>query len=63
MQKIYHTKAEDDCLSMEQRVKDILAKVGRDPSSISKQTIKSFCKNARKLKVRMLELLVLLLYD
>ncbi|XP_033147640.1 NEDD8-activating enzyme E1 regulatory subunit AXL isoform X2 [Brassica rapa] len=51
LQKIYHTKAEDDCLSMEQRVKDILAKVGRDPSSISKQTIKSFCKNARKLKV------------
>lgn len=44
-------------------MKDILAKVGRDPSSISKQTIKSFCKNARKLKVRMLELLVLLVYD
>ncbi|XP_013630891.1 PREDICTED: NEDD8-activating enzyme E1 regulatory subunit isoform X2 [Brassica oleracea var. oleracea] len=58
LQKIYHTKAEDDCLSIEQRVKDILAKVGRDPSSISKQTIKSFCKNARKLKVcryRMIE--------
>jgi amyloid beta precursor protein binding protein 1 len=36
---------------MEQRVKSILVKVGQDPSSISKPTIKSFCKNARKLKV------------
>ncbi|CAH2059795.1 unnamed protein product [Thlaspi arvense] len=51
LQKIYQTKAEADCLSMEQRVKDILVKVGRDPSSISKPPIKSFCKNARKLKV------------
>ncbi|KAF8053560.1 hypothetical protein N665_1398s0002 [Sinapis alba] len=51
LQKIYQTKAEADCLSMEQRVKHILVKVGRDPNSISKQTIKSFCKNARKLKV------------
>lgn len=58
LQKIYQTKAEADCLFMEQRVKHILARVGRDPSSISKQTIKSFCKNARKLKVcryRMIE--------
>ncbi|CAH8380858.1 unnamed protein product [Eruca vesicaria subsp. sativa] len=51
LQKIYQTKAEADFLSMEQRVKDILVKLGLDPSSISKQTIKSFCKNARKLKV------------
>ncbi|KFK31127.1 hypothetical protein AALP_AA6G071300 [Arabis alpina] len=58
LQKIYQTKAEADCLSMEARVKTILAKVGRDPTSISKPTIKSFCKNARKLKVcryRMIE--------
>nr|BAJ34018.1 unnamed protein product [Eutrema halophilum] len=58
LQKIYQTKAEADCLSMEQKVKNILVKVGRDPSSISKATIKSFCKNARKLKVcryRMIE--------
>jgi amyloid beta precursor protein binding protein 1 len=51
LQKIYHSKAEADFLSMEQRVKSILVKVGQDPSSISKPTIKSFCKNARKLKV------------
>ncbi|XP_010543012.1 PREDICTED: NEDD8-activating enzyme E1 regulatory subunit AXR1 isoform X2 [Tarenaya hassleriana] len=58
LQKIYQTKAEADCLVMEQRVRNILKKIGRDPSSISKPTIKSFCKNARKLKVcryRMIE--------
>ncbi|CAN8285303.1 unnamed protein product [Cochlearia groenlandica] len=58
LQKIYHAKAEADCLTMEQRVKNILDKLGRDTSSISKTTIKSFCKNARKLKVcrfRMIE--------
>ncbi|XP_023639728.1 NEDD8-activating enzyme E1 regulatory subunit AXL [Capsella rubella] len=58
LQKIYHSKAEADFVAMEQRVKNILAKVGQDPSSISKSTIKSFCKNARKLKVcryRMIE--------
>ncbi|KAH0916800.1 hypothetical protein HID58_031246, partial [Brassica napus] len=51
LQKIYLAKAEADFLVMEKRVKNILKKIGRDPSSISKTTIKSFCKNARKLKV------------
>ncbi|KAF3571740.1 hypothetical protein F2Q69_00063793 [Brassica cretica] len=48
---IYQSKAEADFLVMEKRVKNILKKIGRDLSSISKPTIKSFCKNARKLKV------------
>ena len=51
MQNIYLAKAEADFLAIEQRVRNILKKIGRDPSSISKATIKSFCKNARKLKV------------
>ncbi|XP_010475191.1 PREDICTED: NEDD8-activating enzyme E1 regulatory subunit AXR1 [Camelina sativa] len=51
LQKIYLAKAEADFLFMEERVRNILKKIGRDPSSISKPTIKSFCKNARKLKV------------
>ncbi|RAL41829.1 hypothetical protein DM860_009011 [Cuscuta australis] len=51
LQKIYHAKAEADFLAVDQRVRDILQRVGRDPSSISKATIKSFCKNARKLEV------------
>ncbi|KAK3184372.1 hypothetical protein Dsin_031658 [Dipteronia sinensis] len=51
LQKIYQAKAEADFLSIEQRVRNILKKLGREPESISKATIKSFCRNARKLKV------------
>ncbi|PIN22163.1 NEDD8-activating complex, APP-BP1/UBA5 component [Handroanthus impetiginosus] len=51
LQKIYQAKAEADFLDMEKHVRKILKKIGRDPDSISKATIKSFCKNARKLKV------------
>ncbi|KAL2456852.1 NEDD8-activating enzyme E1 regulatory subunit [Forsythia ovata] len=51
LQKIYQAKAETDFLAMEQRVKKILKRIGRDPDSISKANIKSFCKNARKVKV------------
>ncbi|CAN6571601.1 unnamed protein product [Malus baccata var. baccata] len=51
LQKLYQAKAEADYLVIEQRVRTILKKIGRDPNSISKTTIKSFCKNARKLKV------------
>ncbi|KAM5580640.1 hypothetical protein ABKV19_010075 [Rosa sericea] len=51
LQKIYQAKAEADFLVIDQRVRSLLKKIGRDPSSISKATVKSFCKNARKLKV------------
>lgn len=51
LQKIYQAKAEADFLVIDQRVRTLLKKIGRDPSSISKATVKSFCKNARKLKV------------
>ncbi|KAL2454678.1 NEDD8-activating enzyme E1 regulatory subunit [Abeliophyllum distichum] len=51
LQKIYQAKAETDFLVMEQRVKKILNRIGRDPDSISKANIKSFCKNSRKVKV------------
>ncbi|GLU17382.1 hypothetical protein SLE2022_337510 [Rubroshorea leprosula] len=51
LQKIYQAKSEGHFLIVEQRVKNILKKIGRDPNSISKATIKSFCKNARKLRV------------
>ncbi|CAA0808579.1 NEDD8-activating enzyme E1 regulatory subunit [Striga hermonthica] len=52
LQKIYQAKAEADFLVMETYTRKILKKIGRDPDSIPKTTIKSFCKNARKLKVR-----------
>ncbi|CAL5391201.1 unnamed protein product [Camellia sinensis] len=51
LQKIYQAKAEADFFVIEQRVRNILKKIGRDPDSISKTMIKSFCKNARKLTV------------
>ncbi|KAE9593070.1 hypothetical protein Lal_00029118 [Lupinus albus] len=51
LQNIYQAKAEADFLVMERLVRNSLKKIGRDPNSIPKATIKSFCKNARKLKV------------
>ncbi|CAA0816058.1 NEDD8-activating enzyme E1 regulatory subunit [Striga hermonthica] len=51
LQKIYQAKAEADFLVMETYTKKLLKKIGRDPHSIPKTTIKNFCKNARKLKV------------
>ncbi|XP_073058226.1 LOW QUALITY PROTEIN: NEDD8-activating enzyme E1 regulatory subunit AXR1-like [Primulina eburnea] len=51
LQRIYQAKAEADFLVVEQHVRKILKKIGRDTDSVSKATIKSFCKNARKLKV------------
>ncbi|CAI0406777.1 unnamed protein product [Linum tenue] len=51
LQKIYQAKAEADFLVIEEKVRNILKKTGKDPHSIPKSVIKSFCKNARKLKV------------
>ncbi|KAK6919366.1 THIF-type NAD/FAD binding fold [Dillenia turbinata] len=51
LQKIYQAKAEADFQVMEQRVKSILKKIGRDQGNITKMSMKSFCKNARKLTV------------
>nr|XP_010313520.1 NEDD8-activating enzyme E1 regulatory subunit AXR1 isoform X2 [Solanum lycopersicum] len=51
LQKTYQAKAEADFLVMEQRVRNLLKKIGRDPASISKANIKNFSKNARKLAV------------
>lgn len=61
LQKIYQAKAEADMLVIEQRVRTILKKIGRDPESISKAKIKSFCKNARKLTVSVCSLIFLYL--
>ncbi|MED6147620.1 NEDD8-activating enzyme E1 regulatory subunit axr1 [Stylosanthes scabra] len=51
LQNIYLAKAEADFLVMEQLVRSTLKKIGRDSNSIPKATIRSFCKNARKLRV------------
>jgi NEDD8-activating enzyme E1 regulatory subunit len=53
LQNIYQAKAEADFLAIERMARNTLKKIGRDPNSIPRATIKSFCKNARKLKVSM----------
>lgn len=59
LQKIYQAKAEADALVIEQRVRNILKKIGRDLDSISKANIRGFCKNARKLTVSVCLLITL----
>ncbi|XP_058765528.1 NEDD8-activating enzyme E1 regulatory subunit AXR1-like isoform X1 [Vicia villosa] len=51
LQNIYQAKAEADILAIERVARNTLKKIGRDPNSIPRATIKSFCKNSRKLKV------------
>ncbi|CAN1783739.1 NEDD8-activating enzyme E1 regulatory subunit AXR1 [Linum perenne] len=51
LQKIYQRKAEADFLVIEEKVRRILRELGSDLDSISRSVIKTFCKNARKLKV------------
>ncbi|KAL5726809.1 NEDD8-activating enzyme E1 regulatory subunit axr1 [Ranunculus cassubicifolius] len=51
LQKLYQAKAEADVLAVEKRVRQILKRVDREPNAISKASVKSFCKNARKLTV------------
>ncbi|XP_073224564.1 NEDD8-activating enzyme E1 regulatory subunit AXR1-like [Cicer arietinum] len=50
MQHIYQAKAEADFLAIGRLTRSTLKIIGRDPNSIPRATIKSFCKNARKLK-------------
>ncbi|KAK1304751.1 NEDD8-activating enzyme E1 regulatory subunit [Acorus calamus] len=52
LQKIYQAKAEVDFLAVEQRVRSILKRIGRDSDAISRADIKTFCRNSRKLAVR-----------
>lgn len=51
LQTIYQEKAESHVSSVESRAKNLLKQIGRDPHSISKSTIKQFCKNARNIRV------------
>lgn len=51
LQNIYQAKAEADILAIERVARNTLKKIGRDPNNIPRATVKSFCKNARKLKI------------
>eukprot|EP00850_Spirogloea_muscicola_P000461 SM000002S05541 [mRNA] locus=s2:604120:607000:- [translate_table: standard] len=50
-QQIYQSKAEADVTKVEGCVHAILSKVGRDPKSISRTSIKMFCRNCSNIKV------------
>lgn len=51
LQKIYQDKAEAYISVVEARVKQILRTIGRDSHSITRATIKQFCKNTRNIRV------------
>lgn len=51
LQKIYQEKAESHAACLEAKVKNLLKQTGKDPQSISKSTIKHFCKNSRNIRV------------
>ncbi|KAJ7522995.1 hypothetical protein O6H91_18G033900 [Diphasiastrum complanatum] len=51
LQKVYQDRAEANVSAVEANVKSILRKIARDSLSISRSTIKQFCKNARNLRV------------
>eukprot|EP00250_Pteridium_aquilinum_P009703 c18873_g1_i2 orf=127-1713(+) len=51
LQKIYQEKAESHVSALDGRVKKLMKQIGRDPHSISKSTIKQFCKNSRNIQV------------
>lgn len=57
LQKVYQHRAEADVTAVEGHVVSILKQIGRDPFSISRTTIKQFCKNSRNLRVRCVWLL------
>eukprot|EP00850_Spirogloea_muscicola_P023917 SM000406S15600 [mRNA] locus=s406:33423:37590:- [translate_table: standard] len=51
LQQIYQSKAEADVTKVEGYVHAILNKVGRDPKSISRTSVKMFCRNCSNIKV------------
>ncbi|KAL2651429.1 hypothetical protein R1flu_019557 [Riccia fluitans] len=51
LQQVYQAKAEADAAAVEERVRNLLKQIGRDPDGISRTSIKHFCKNARNLRV------------
>lgn len=51
LQKVYQGKADADVSAVEAHVRSILKRLGRDANQFPRSTIKSFCKNARNLRV------------
>jgi amyloid beta precursor protein binding protein 1 len=51
VQRLYRERAEQDVEAVEAHVRTTLNSVGRAPGSISRESVKHFCKNARCLRV------------
>eukprot|EP00803_Ostreobium_quekettii_P003164 evm.model.scf_1431.4 EVM.evm.TU.scf_1431.4 scf_1431:28857-34969(-) len=51
LQNIYRERSQKDMAAMEQIVRRILEGIGRDVSSVSRDSLRQFCKNARSVNV------------
>ncbi|GAX80293.1 hypothetical protein CEUSTIGMA_g7731.t1 [Chlamydomonas eustigma] len=51
LQHLYRDKAEADVSHVEARVQALLKKLGRDSNSISRETVRLICRNARNLRL------------
>ena len=51
LQRLYRAQADKDVAAVEGHVRATLSSIGRPADSISRDTIKHFCKNARNLRV------------
>lgn len=51
LQRLYRERASREADAVGMYVSELLQEVGRDPNSVSKETLKHFCKNARNVQV------------
>jgi hypothetical protein len=51
LQRLYRAQADRDVAAVEAHVRDTLSSIGRPADSVSRESIKHFCKNARNLRV------------
>ena len=51
LQRLYYSRAERDMVAVEAHCHTILTRLGRDSESISRDTVKYYCKNARNLRL------------
>lgn len=51
LQRVYREKADKDVAAVEAHVHAILSRLGKDTSSISSDTVRLYCKQARNLRL------------
>ena len=50
LQRVYRERAERDVSALEAHVAGLLARLGREPGSVGRETVRHYCKNARNLR-------------